>query len=71
MVRVVRRPNESVDSLIRRYAKARNREDIPGELKKRESYWKPCDMKRKKHNAAIRNCDRRSTCEAEPEQGKK
>lgn len=58
MIRVYPREGESIDHLIKRYRRIRCREGLKQELIKRESYMKPSDLRRAKHNAAVRRIKR-------------
>lgn len=47
-VKVRRRDGESIDQLIRRFRLATEREGIPTEIREREFYDKPSEIKRRK-----------------------
>ena len=55
MIKVIRKKDESADSLIRRFKNKCNREGITREFKSREAYMKPGERRRAKHNAAVRS----------------
>jgi len=48
MAEVVRKPDESVDELVRRFKKVVQKEGIMKEIKKREYFVSPSVMRRKK-----------------------
>lgn len=52
MKTIYRRGGESIDSLIRRYRRARMKEGIKSVLVIKEAYEKPSQRKRRKRNAA-------------------
>lgn len=53
-MKVTRQRGESVDSLLRRYKRIRNREKISESLKRHECYEKPSDRRRRKHREAVK-----------------
>ncbi|MCR4432463.1 MAG: 30S ribosomal protein S21 [Coprothermobacterota bacterium] len=52
MAEVVRKPNESVDELVKRFKKQVQKEGIMKEIKKREYFVSPSVLRRKKMAAA-------------------
>lgn len=52
MKTIYRQDGETIDSLIRRYRRIREKEGIKSVLVNKEGYEKPCDKKRRKRNAA-------------------
>jgi small subunit ribosomal protein S21 len=52
MAEVKRRPNESVDELVKRFKKQVQKEGIMKEIKKREYFVAPSVLRRKKQAAA-------------------
>jgi len=55
MVSVTRKYNESIERLIQRFKRACNKEGVLKELKRRESYEKPSERKRRKSKERIKN----------------
>jgi small subunit ribosomal protein S21 len=53
MSQVTARPNESIDSMLKRFKRAVERDGLLGDLRKHEFYEKP-SVKRKKKAAAAR-----------------
>lgn len=51
---IILRPEESVDSAIRRFKKEQIKAGTIQELRKREFYMSPSLKKRKKHEAALK-----------------
>lgn len=58
MIKVVAYQGESIDSLIFRYKRARNKSGISKEIQKREAFVKPGERKRMKHAEALRRRER-------------
>ena len=54
MVKIVLRERESVQEAVRRFRKLLDRTGLKRELRRRERYEKPSDVKRKARNRAIR-----------------
>ena len=54
MVKIVLRPGESVQEAVRRLRKIVERSGLKREMRRRERYEKPSDVKRKAKNRAIR-----------------
>jgi small subunit ribosomal protein S21 len=57
MSQVIARPNESIDSLLKRFKRIVERENILADLRKHESFEKP-SIKRKRKSAAARKRER-------------
>jgi len=55
MVSVTRKYNESIEKLIQRFKRACNKEGVLKELKRRESYEKPSERRRRKSKERIKN----------------
>lgn len=55
MKTIYRENKEPIDTLIRRYRRARERDGIKEVLREKEAYIKPSEKKRRKHAEAIRN----------------
>ena len=58
MVKIVLRERESVQEAVRRFRKLLDRTGLKRELRRRERYEKPSDVKRKAKNRAIRRAKR-------------
>ena len=54
MKKIVRRENETLENLLKRYKRARARENLPAELIKRQAAMKPGERRREKHRKALR-----------------
>ena len=54
MVKIVLRERESVQEAVRRFRKIVERSGLKREMRSRERYEKPSDVKRKAKNRAIR-----------------
>jgi small subunit ribosomal protein S21 len=54
LVKIVLRERESVQEAVRRFRKLMDRTGLKRELRRRERYEKPSDVKRKAKNRAIR-----------------
>ena len=54
MVKIVLRDRESVQEAVRRFRKIVERSGLKREMRSRERYEKPSDVKRKAKNRAIR-----------------
>ena len=54
MVKIVLRQGESVQEAVRRFRKIVERSGLKREMRRRERYEKPSDVKRKAKNRAIR-----------------
>lgn len=57
---VTKRPNETVESMLKRFKKTVQNEGILQELRKREYYVAPSLKARLKHNAAVRAQQRKN-----------
>lgn len=55
----LKHPNESFESLMRRFKKAVEKSDILKTLREYEAYEKPSDRKKRLHAAAIKRWKRR------------
>lgn len=55
------KPNETIDSLIRRFKKDVEKAGIIKELKRREYYLSPSLKKRLKHQAALKEAQKRAS----------
>lgn len=60
LVKIILRPNESVQEAVRRLRKIVERSGLKRELRRRERYEKPSDVKRKAKLRAIRRSKARS-----------
>lgn len=60
MVKIVLRERESVQEAVRRLRKLVERTGLKRELRRREHYEKPSDVKRKARNRAIRRAQSQS-----------
>ena len=58
MVKVVLRERESVQEGVRRFRKLVERTGLKRELRRRERYEKPSDVKRKAKNRAVRRAQK-------------
>ena len=54
MVKIVLRPGESVQEAVRRFRKIVERSGMKREMRRRERFEKPSDVKRKAKDRAIR-----------------
>ena len=54
MVKIVLRPGESVQEAVRRFRKIVERSGLKREMRRRQCYEKPSDVKRLAKNRAIR-----------------
>ena len=54
MTGVIVRPGESFEKALRRFTKTCEKSGILSDVKKNQRYEKPSDMKKRKHNQAIR-----------------
>lgn len=61
MVKIVLRERESVQEAVRRFRKLVERTGLKRELRRRERYEKPSDIKRKARIRAIRKSKRQAT----------
>ena len=52
-IQVTPKPNEPIDSVIRRFTRAVRNSEILDEYRRRQSYEKPSDRKRRKRNTAM------------------
>lgn len=50
----LKHPNESFESLMRRFKKAVEKSDILKVLREYEAYEKPCEMRKRKKAAAVK-----------------
>jgi small subunit ribosomal protein S21 len=66
MVRVTSKYGESIERLIQRFKRACNKEGILKELKRRESYEKPSERRRRKFKERLKNMQK-----AQEERGEK
>ncbi len=60
LVKIVLRERESVQEAVRRFRKLVERTGLKRELRRRERYEKPSDVKRKARNRAIRRAQSQS-----------
>lgn len=54
MIKVIRNDGESIDRLIRRYNKARNKADLPHEILSREYFLPKSEKRRRKRIRAMK-----------------
>ena len=54
MVKIMLRERESVQEAVRRFRKLVERSGLKREMRRREYYEKPSDVKRKERNRAVR-----------------
>jgi small subunit ribosomal protein S21 len=62
-VKIMLRERESVQEAVRRFRKIVDRSGLKREVRSREYYEKPSDVKRRARNRAIRRAQSRTTVE--------
>jgi small subunit ribosomal protein S21 len=55
----LKHPNESFDSLLRRFKKAVDKDDIIKDFRKHEFFEKPCERKKRARAAAIKRSEKK------------
>lgn len=70
MATVIAKPNESIDSLLRRFKKAVERSGVLSEVRKREYYEKPSVQKKRKQAAARKRALKRERILVKRSKGK-
>lgn len=58
MAETEKRPGESIDKVLRRFKRKLKDEGVIDEIKKREYYEKPSELRKKRENAAKRRTRR-------------
>jgi small subunit ribosomal protein S21 len=64
VIKIVLRERESAQEAVRRFRKLMERTGLKRELRRRERYEKPSDVKRKARNRAIRRAQAQSQARA-------
>lgn len=59
MAKVIRKPNETTESMISRFKKQVNKEGTLKELRKHEYYVAPSEKRRRKHEEAVKRLNRK------------
>ena len=68
MAKVVKRENEDIESMLRRFRRKVNDENVLGEMKKREAFQSKSDIKRLQKKEAKRQAQRAQRKEHQKEQ---
>lgn len=58
VVKIVLRERESIQEAVRRFRKIMDRSGLKREMRRRDHYEKPSDVKRRERNRAIRRTQR-------------